>query len=110
MIFKKDELKIGSRNFNAKSPSLSKQVSEDNFKLTTHNSSVLLKSKARGSKTRQDQSKKHRSAAKEKAALDVMLYGAEQWNKTTFLHDFRPRDRLKEMNKDEFRAYKEVKR
>lgn len=39
-----------------------------------------------------------------------MLYGAEQWNTTAFLHDFRKRNRSKELVKDEFTPYREVKK
>ena len=45
----------------------------------------------------------------DKATLDAMLYGAEQWNTTAVRHDFRPRNRSKDLVKDEFVPYREVK-
>lgn len=48
--------------------------------------------------------------AKEERQLQTMLYGAEQWNKTAFRHQFRERNRTKETVKQEFCAAKAPKK
>ena len=44
------------------------------------------------------------------ATLNAMLYGAEKWNLKAHRHEFRPRDRSRDLVKQEFVAFKEVKR
>ena len=47
---------------------------------------------------------------KEQKQLQAMLYGAEQWNKTPHKHQFRERNRTKELVKNEFVPYKAPKK
>ena len=98
----------------AHATNLSRQISEDiTYKISTQGSFVLVKkdpSRKGKSQTRHVSRKVNPRAAKDKAALEAMLYGAEQWNKTPHLHEFRSRDKSKELTKKPFVAQKEVKR
>ena len=85
---------------------------ELNFKISTQGSFALIKTANKkqdisNGHTRKKSKKAHRKVSKDKETLDLMLYGAEQWNKTPFRHEFRSRDKVKEVTKKPFIAYKE---
>ena len=46
----------------------------------------------------------------EQRQLQLMLYGAQQWDKSPSKHKFRERNRTKEIVKQEFVALKELKK